>query len=184
MVFLVGEFAVLDSMFSLLLTATLMMFFAAYSADESPARFRLLVVTGILAGLAFMMKGFLALIIPAVVAVPFLLWEHRRRIVISMPWIPLLAALIVVMPWGIAIHLREPDFWHYFIFEEHLHRFVSGHAQHSESFWFFIPILLGGALPWTALMPAAIIGLNRKTFSQPIVRFAVCWFTQGFCWQQ
>jgi 4-amino-4-deoxy-L-arabinose transferase len=49
-------------------------------------------------------------------------------------------------------------------------------ALHPEPFWFFIPILLVGALPWFFHLPAIVIGLKDKNlFSKPLIRYCVIW---------
>ena len=83
---------------------------------------------------------------------------------------PIAVAGIAILPWGIAIHRREADFWRYFFWQEHVHRFLSHHAQHAKPAWFFIPILLLGALPWTPVLPAVLLGLNRKAHHRRFVR--------------
>ena len=55
---------------------------------------------------------------------PFLVWQGRSRDLLTMPWVPAAAAIGVVLPWAIAIGVREPDFWRYFVWEEHVQRFV------------------------------------------------------------
>jgi 4-amino-4-deoxy-L-arabinose transferase len=48
-------------------------------------------------------------------------------------------------------------------------------AQHPNPFWYFIPVTLGGALPGTALIPAAVMGMRRELLRDSLIRFALCW---------
>jgi 4-amino-4-deoxy-L-arabinose transferase len=67
-----------------------------------------------------------------------------------------LAAIIVIAPWAILVHLQEPDYWRYFFWEEHVKRFASDDAQHSEPIWFYLMYLPLLSLPWIMQIPMAL----------------------------
>jgi 4-amino-4-deoxy-L-arabinose transferase len=180
-VFSISTVNVLDSMFSMFLTAAMALFFFAYMEDVPRKRVCLLVLSGISCGLAFLTKGFLAFAVPAVAVIPFLIWQRRAKDMFRILWIPFVTAVLVALPWCLMIYAREKDFWHYFFWTEHIHRLVSGNGgQHPQPFWFFIPCILGGAFPWTALLPAAISGLKGTRFKDPLFRYAICWLLLPF----
>ncbi|MEJ2657124.1 MAG: phospholipid carrier-dependent glycosyltransferase, partial [Desulfobacterales bacterium] len=135
-----------------------------------------LLLFGVFCGLAFLTKGFLAFAIPVAAIVPFMVWEKRLKEIMTIPWLPIVAAVLVVMPWAIGIHFKAPDFWHFFIWNEHIKRFLSSGAQHHESFWYYIYLFPAAALPWAFLLPAAIMGLIKTGIKAPIIRYAICWF--------
>jgi 4-amino-4-deoxy-L-arabinose transferase len=169
-VFMIGIYSCLDGMFAMFLTATLVSFFAAYR--ESGRRQRLfLLLTGLFCGCAFLTKGFVAFAFTGVVVTPFLLWECQWKKLFTMAWWPLAAVLAVSAPWCIAVHLHEPDFWHYFVVIEHLHRFSSSDAQHAEPVWYYIPMLLEGMVPWLFILPAAIRGLAAEDSEKHLPEF-------------
>ncbi len=184
-VFGVGTTAVLDSLFSFFLTATIVGFYFATEAKVGSIKEKgFLLLSGIFCGLAFLTKGFLALAIPVLVLVPYLVWQRRYIDVLRMSWLPILAAVLVSLPWGILVHLRAPDFWHYFFWNEHVRRFLAEDAQHKESFWYFFiaaPVMF---MPWTLLIPAAGAGLMKdnteKDRKNRMIRFAVCWLVLPF----
>ena len=164
-VFAVGVFNTLDSALSLFLTGSLGAFFMAWDQRDNEKRFRLfLALAGLFCGLAIHTKGFLALVVPASVIVPFLAWEGRVKEVCRIPWVPLIVAGLVMLPWGILVHLKEQEYWYFFFWHEHVRRFMAEDAQHIEPFYYFIPVLLGGFLPHTVLTPAAIGGFILKGF--------------------
>lgn len=143
-VFALGVFCLLDSLLSLFVTAAIVLLDFAYDQRAAGARMLLLMAAGLACGLAFLTKGFLALAIPVVVIGPFVLWQGRLRVCLRTAWVPLVVAGLTVLPWGIAIYRREPDFWHYFFWTEHVQRFFwPQQAQHPFPFWFYVPILVG-----------------------------------------
>lgn len=174
-VFGIGTFSALDSVFSMFVTAGMVSFFFAYMADKAGKRIVLLALFGVFCGLAFLTKGFIAFAIPVLTIVPFMIWEGRWRELFRVPWLPLVAALLVALPWAVMIYTREPDFWHYFFWIEHIKRFMSHNAQHAKPFFYYISIILVGALPWTALLPSVVQGINKTLLKDPLARFAICW---------
>lgn len=182
LVFALGTINILDSMLSMFLTGAITSFFFAHKENRPSRKFAFLALFGVFCGLAFLIKGFLAFAVPLVTIVPFMLWERRFKELIKISWVPFLTLLIVVLPWCIMVHLRESDFWNYFFWTEHIKRFISPiPGQHPKPFWYFIPILAGGALPWLFLLPAVFSGVKGVVRSKDsLVRFAICWFLFPF----
>lgn len=177
----VGTFCVLDSLLSLFITAAIVALYFASQEKAVGKRIVFLLLAGLTCGLAFLTKGFLALVIPVLVIVPFLFWEGQFKTFFRTAWIAFVPAILIVLPWAIMIHHREPDFWHYFFWVEHVDRFISPRGgQHPEPFWFYVPILLGGALPWTPLAGPIVVGLRHTDWRHPMIRLAICWLLLPF----
>ena len=176
-VFIVGVTNILDSVFSLFVTLTMGAFFFAYRETMPGKRMCFLVSSGIFCGLAFLTKGFVALTIPVVAIVPFMIWERQLKELLRVSWVPLITAVLIALPWCLMIHLREPDFWNHFFWFEHIKRFTSpNHGQHPDPFWFYFPMIVGGALPWSVLLPAVLPRLSRAHLKDSLNRFTLCWF--------
>jgi len=176
----VGTYCVLDSIVTGFITLTLCCFYPALEA-RGMKQGGWLALTGLFAGGAFLVKGFIAFAVPILIIVPFLLIRKRWKDIFILPWIPLAAAVIVSLPWSLAIAAREPDFWRYFFWEEHINRFFShGHAQHENPFWYFIPVFIAGTIPWIfiALLPLRDLFKNRRTES--MIQYALCWLIIPF----
>ena len=177
----IGVFGVLDSVLSLFVTAAIVALSLAYEQQTPRTRVLLLVLAGMAGGLALLTKGFLALAMPVIVFVPFALWQGRLKNCLRTAWVPLSVAVLVALPWGILIHRREPDFWRYFFWVEHVHRFISPErGQHASPIWFYVPILVAGAMPWTPLVGTIVQGLRHTNRNQPMIRLAVCWLVLPF----
>ena len=174
-VFLIGTINILDSLFSFLLTAAFASFYFAHREQDAGTRLNWLLLLGAFCGAAFLSKGFLAFVLLGIVIVPFVIWEGRWRELFSRGWIPVLAALAVVAPWAIMIHIQEPEYWHYFIWEEHIKRFAAEDAQHSEPFWYYLAFLPLLATPWIFLLPSAIQGIRRSSQDTSFTRYVLLW---------
>jgi dolichol-phosphate mannosyltransferase len=73
-------------------------------------------------------------------------------------------------PWFIAVALRDETFLAYFFWFHHVQRFVEP-FDHVEPFWFYLPELLIGMLPWTLLLPGLIVALGRRKSEMRSLRF-------------
>lgn len=184
-VFGVGITAVLDSLFAFFLTAAITAFY--FASEEKPGSRRekgFLLLAGLSCGLAFLTKGFLAFALPVLALLPYFIWERRYKDIFRMSWLPILVAVLAALPWSLAIHYREPDFWRYFFWNEHIRRFMADSAQHKESFWFFFLLAPGMFLPWILMIPAAAPGIKARG-SAPgaqgrLMRLCLCWLALPF----
>jgi len=172
---ILGTTAVLDAPFSAAITATVVCFYFGAQGRGAP-RFWWLVAAGIMCGAAFLIKGFLAVALPGMILAPWLVWSGRWRDLFVLPWIPAVAAVLTALPWSIAVHMQSEEYWHYFFWIEHVKRFTAGdHAQHPEPWWFFLPIICVGLIPWVFASPLALMGLLRRGFGSDESRLLVCW---------
>jgi 4-amino-4-deoxy-L-arabinose transferase len=179
--FAVGTFSVLDGLLALWLTAAMACFFWADKSAAGARKNGLLSLFGGFLGLGFLTKGFLAFALPVVAILPFMIWERRWPELFRIVWLPMLAAVLVTLPWALAIARREPDFWHYFFWVEHVQRFLSSAGgQHPQPFWYFVPVIVLGAIPWSFLFPSAAIGLHATGGGHALQRFAICWLLFPF----
>jgi 4-amino-4-deoxy-L-arabinose transferase len=167
--------AILDQPIAGLTLAAACAYFMAVTGSAGRARAAWLVACGVLAGLAFMTKGLLAVVLPASMLVPWLAWERRWRDLFLTPWVPLAVGALVVLPWAVAVTSAEPGFWTRFIVHEHFQRFTgSGSNQPRESTFFYLLIVPLGCVPWIAAAPLAAAGAVRGVRSQAGLRFALC----------
>ncbi len=184
-VFGVGNTAVLDNLLAFFLTATIITFFFATEASPgSMQEKKLLLLSGTACGLAFLTKGFLAFAVPVLSLGAYLLWQRRFRDLWRMSGLPLLAATLVALPWSILIHLKEPDFWNFFFWNEHIRRFLSDSAQHKKPFYFYMMATPGLIMPWFPVTPTAIAGVKaifrKPDISGRLMRLAICWLVMPF----
>lgn len=135
------------SLWGFFLTGALVSYALAAESKTPAARFSFLAAAGIAMGCGFLTKGFLALLLPLLAVSFSLLLQRRWKAFFYLPWLPLIAALIVIAPWGVAIHKAEPDFWYQFaVYGEW--RSFTGAAP--------FPCWLRGVLFALGLLPGAI----------------------------
>lgn len=165
---LVGTYSVLDPIFSAALNAGILAM-AASSYSSSRRQMWLLVLAGLFYGIAFLTKGFLALALPVLVLVPWLLVRRQYAFLFQKAWLAVAVAAVTIAPWALAIHTDQPDFWRYFFWVEHIQRFASDNAQHKAPLYYFLLYLPALAFPWIFLVPATWKGLksDRSLSSRP-----------------
>ena len=175
----IGTYALLDTVFTLFLALTIILFYQASVTPDSRRQLGLFVASGVAAGLSFMTKGFLAVVVPGLVLIPWMIWSGNWRLPLRRLWIVMLSTIVIILPWAITVHLKAPDFWRYFIVEEHLNRFAGESAQHEAPFYFYLvalPVLL---IPWILEIPRAFSARLTRA-SEPgrhpsLIKLLVCW---------
>jgi 4-amino-4-deoxy-L-arabinose transferase-like glycosyltransferase len=117
----------------------------------------------ILMGLGFLTKGPMALVVPLSAALGSHLARDQSLPRVRLPWMRgMLVTLLIGLSWFIVLAVLKPSLFDYFWRNELLDRFASSKHGRSKPFWFFAPILIGGLLPWTFLIP----GLIRQAWLQ------------------
>jgi len=171
---------ILDGPFAGLVTVSLVAYFIALESRGS-YRVILLALAGLACGGAFLVKGLLAVVLPALVGGVYLICTKRHRELLKTPWLPIGVAAMVIAPWAIAIHRAEPEFWEHFIVGAHFNRFTAADAnQHSEPFWYYLMMLPLLAIPWTFAWPLAALGLRGGERRRPWITYAACWIVAPF----
>jgi 4-amino-4-deoxy-L-arabinose transferase-like glycosyltransferase len=70
----------------------------------------------------------------------------------------------IVLPWFVAIQVKVPQFFRVFFIEHNLERFGTNLYQHSQPFWYYIPVFLLATLPWTFFALPALVEAGRNAF--------------------
>jgi 4-amino-4-deoxy-L-arabinose transferase-like glycosyltransferase len=147
---LLGHQVTLDMSLTLFMTVI----FAGFCNAQRAERWRgwmLLSWAGIAA--AFMTKGLIAGVLPLFTLLGYSLLQRDfsawRRLLLVRG-----AALfaLLCLPWLILIQHRLPPFFQFFFVREHFQRYLTKIENRYQPWWYFVPILLAGVLPW--LLPA------------------------------
>jgi 4-amino-4-deoxy-L-arabinose transferase-like glycosyltransferase len=127
------------------------------------------VLAGASAGAGFLMKGPVALVVPALVLLPIAWREWRRlRLEIRGMAVAVVTAAIVGLPWYVAMWLEHGNpYLQSFFVADNFERFATERFNEARPFWFYLPVLLGGLLPWSLFLTVFVVeglaGARKRT---------------------
>ena len=98
-------------------------------------------------------KGPIAIAIPLMVIAPYLGW--RRRWDAMWDLVGVLLFVAILLPWVLAMSRVVPDFLRYVLVTETVMRLTTDELQRTGPVWYFLPILVTGAFPWSVALFAA-----------------------------
>ena len=153
-----GHFNTLDMGLTFFLTLAVVAFLRAQGKHATPrGRALWMHVAWAAAAAAVLSKGLVGAVLPAGGLVAYTLstrdfavWRRLHLVTGTVLFLALAA------PWFIGVSLANPEFPHYFFIHEHFQRFLTTVHYRVEPWWFFLPVLAAGLLPWTTLVPAAL----------------------------
>jgi 4-amino-4-deoxy-L-arabinose transferase-like glycosyltransferase len=134
-------------------TIALLAWFAWY---ESESR-RFLALFYCFLALGMLAKGPVAPLLAAMIIVIFAGATSDYRLLRRTLWVPgILLFCAVVLPWHIAVQIKNPEFFRVFILQHNLARFGTNLYHHPEPFWYYVPVTLLGLIPWTVFVVASL----------------------------
>lgn len=108
----------------------------------------------------------------------------------------MLICLIVILPWLLLVQIRNPEFFQFFFIHEQFQRFSTDAHSRTGAWWYYLPVLIVGLMPWTPALFAAVrqvftgeqaighrdTGTTTLTSGRPgqagmfdSARFCLCW---------
>jgi 4-amino-4-deoxy-L-arabinose transferase-like glycosyltransferase len=115
--------------------------------------------------LGVLTKGPIALALPLMIAVPYVAWRRQWRALIEPVGIASFFALL--LPWVVAVSRETPDLLQYALVTETFKRLTTDELQRTGPFWYFLPIVVAGALPWSLVVLAGWRTLSKRDVDQP-----------------
>ncbi len=183
-----GRLAIMDALLDLCVTATTLWWFRAFepprqaSELERGKRRRALVFGSLAAGLGLLVKGPVALVVPVLIVGTWALWQRASGVRPQGPrvgaYVLAAAALaITVLPWSFLLAHRAgfkplaEMVGHYTI-----GRYVGVIENQSGAWYYYLPVLILGFVPWIAFLPPALAsGWRRAAGDDPLARLALVW---------
>lgn len=147
-------------------------------------------------GLAILAKGPAGLILPLGVLVTFVLWSNTR-VTAWREFRPWLASMVeatlktlkplrglawtffIAAPWYAAVAWQTDGAWIAgFLGRHNIDRFLQPLEGHRGPFFYYVPAILAGMLPWSVCLPGAALALWQRFRSRtvtPADRFLLAW---------
>ncbi|MDL2263772.1 phospholipid carrier-dependent glycosyltransferase, partial [Synergistaceae bacterium OttesenSCG-928-I11] len=142
----IGTINLTDMPLSCFLTLAMASFYA--DVRLGGRRYRLLFYVAM--ALGTLTKGLVAIVLPMGVVFWYIVLGRKWSLVRRLFYIPgILAFFGLVVPWFYLVCRENPDFFHFFFIQEHFLRYATQMHDRYEPFWYFVPILLAGTMPWT-----------------------------------
>jgi len=132
-------------------------------------------IAGLSAGLGFLTKGPLGVVIPAIVLIP-IWWRERTRVVVRPADTTMAFVLFAIsgLPWYVvmwAVH-GTPYLQSFFV-ADNLERFATTRFNDVRAVWYYVPILVGGLIPWTIFGLVLPWALRRESSGGMALAFAI-----------
>ncbi|HET9838441.1 MAG TPA: glycosyltransferase family 39 protein [Candidatus Angelobacter sp.] len=151
----------------MLLTAPFAMAMMCWWAWNQSAKKLWLLAFYVLLGLGALAKGPVSPALAVLVIATYAAVRRDGRFFLRTISIPgLLLFFLVVLPWFLAVQHRVPEFFRVFFLEHNLQRFGSNLYQHSQPFWYYVPVFLLCMVPWILFTLPALVEAGRSAFSR------------------
>jgi len=182
MYFVLGHLNTLDMGLAFFLTVAIGAFLTAQREPVgSKIERNLMLLAWAAAALALLSKGIVALALPGMTLLIYSAIQRDYAIWRRLHIVPgLLLFLAIGAPWLIAVSAANPEFIKFFFWHEHVARFLTDTHSRVQPWWYFIPLVIAGALPWISLAVVATVKAWRNDADGALPhlrprRFLVVW---------
>ena len=153
--------AVTDMTLSLFITFSILSFYL--SLKDGPRKDLFLYNFYIFSSLAFLTKGLIGIVFPfGIVMIYMFMTERLSGIKRIFSPIGTILFLIVSAPWYLAeFSVNGQEFIDQFFIKHHFMRYTGVISGHEGPFYFYIPALLIGLMPWVIFLPSGILNVIK-----------------------
>lgn len=172
---LFSRFVIFDMTLTLFITSSLFSFYAVTQTDHP--RFGKIHCSLMYAAMAIgtLVKGPIALVVPGIIIFFYLFltrkWFLLRRLNILLG---VIVYFMIVAPWYGWAEARNPGYLRYFLWEEHVLRYVTPHFGRSKGWYYYFLVVGVGFLPWSFFIPLAATNLWKRTFTDTNLFLVLC----------
>jgi hypothetical protein len=171
---LVAKAAIADALLNLFISATL---YALFCYDQNQRRIYLLAAYAGM-GLGFMTKGPVAVVIPLMVILAYYASrkQWRRCLPVFVQPLGWCIFLLIALPWYVALYLKHgPAFFQEIFLVQNLGRFMKPMESHSGPFFYYLPVIIVGLIPFSTLLFYAARQIPQF-WQKDTTRFLLLWF--------
>ena len=134
--------------------------------NQTGKRLWLLVFYGML-GIGALAKGPVSPALGILIVGAYAVVRREGRLFVRSLSIPgFLLFFAIVLPWYLAVQHRAPEFLRVFFLQHNLERFGTNLYQHSQPFWYYIPVFVLCTVPWTIFALPALVEAGRSVFQR------------------
>lgn len=155
--FALGHTVTTDMLLTLCFSATLYSFIIAANLPPGVEQRLWFYAAYSSAALAVLTKGLVAILLPGLIVVCWILlcqqWQILKRLYLISG---LLLFCAISLPWHYLVQQANPEFFQFYFIDQQFSRYLTMYAQRYQPMWFFIPILLAGLFPWVVILPQTI----------------------------
>jgi 4-amino-4-deoxy-L-arabinose transferase-like glycosyltransferase len=170
-----AHYANLDLEVAAWISMTLLFFLTGLHTGHS----RYFYLAYIASALAFLTKGMIGIAFPSLICGLWIVltWQWKILTKIKLP-LGLIIFGSLVAPWYILAQRANPAFFHFFFITQQVTRFLAAANFNNENpWWFYLPVVLAGAVPWSIFSLSALWHAWLKRRSNKKVLFIFIWFS-------
>ena len=139
-------------------------------------------LSAVFCGLGIMTKGPLALVLMVPPTVVFRFLDPRFARISLLSWLQFGCVVVcLALPWYVAMFWQNRQLGWESLWFHNVQRFVEP-FDHQEPFWYYLPGLLFGLLPWSLVLIPFVLSLLRKPSSNPSRSPAQGFFALALLW--
>lgn len=154
--FFASHYANLDLEVAVWVSGALFAFITAMAYQGWPRR-SLLWIAYLFSALAVLTKGLIGIAFPIIIIGAWIVLGKNWRVLKNMCLVSGLCLFtLIAAPWFWLVQTQNPEFLYYFIYIQHISRFVGHQFNNSAPTWFYLPIIVAGILPWTVFLPETL----------------------------
>lgn len=149
-------------------------------SEEKREKMGLRIALGVALGAATLAKGPAAIVLAGGSVLLWATTTRRWRAALGLlhPW-AIAAWAATSLPWYVMCARRNPEFVRVFLYEHNFERYLTPVFRHEQPVWFFVPVVLIGLLPWTALLAGVARdgwrAWKQKSWAGSPAFFYTCW---------
>jgi len=113
--------------------------------------------------LAVLSKGLIGIVLPGAVLVLYTLFSRDWAIWKRLHLVKgLILFFAICTPWFVLVSMKNPEFPQFFFIHEHFQRFTTKIHSRTGPWYYFIPILLLGIMPWLGVFVQSLLTGARE----------------------